>query len=171
MACTPTSSFPFACRDGNGGVLEMKVKAFNASASGSTLVETSGTVVASGSSLTGWYTLYCEKLTANFDETGTTSTQNGTSTYKDTVNFIFNKLQAAFRNELKIYHQTSLHICVKDNNGVAWIFGLTRGMDLVTSKSSSGTNYEDRSGYVLTFEGTEPAPMLVISNYASLITA
>lgn len=170
MACTLISSFPFACRDSNGGVQEIKVKVFSAAASGTTLVETSGTVVASGASLTGWYTLYCEKMTANFDETGTTSTQNGTSTYKDVINFIFNKLQASFRNELKAYHQVSLHICAKDNNGTAWIFGLTRGVDLVTSKSSTGTNYEDRSGYVLTFEGSEPAPMCVISNYSSLTT-
>lgn len=168
MACTLVASFPFSCRDSNGGVQEIKVKVFDSAAVGSTLVESSGTVTASGASLTDWQVLYCEKLTASFLEAGTTSVQNGTSTFKDTITFIFNKLQVAFRNELKTYHQVSLHIAAKDNNGVGWLFGYTRGVDLITSSSASGTTYEDRSGYTLTFEGTEPSPMVVISNYADL---
>lgn len=168
MACTLVASFPFACRDSNGGVQEIKVKVFNSAAVGTTLVETSGTVVASGASLTDWQVLYCEKMTASFLEAGATNVQNGTTTFKDTVTFIYNKLQVAFRNELKNYHQNSLHIAVKDNNGVGWLMGYTRGIDLITSNSASGTNYEDRSGYTLTFESTEPNPMVVISNYADL---
>lgn len=168
MACTLVASFPFQCRDSNGGVQEIKVKVFDAAAVGTTLVETSGTVVASGASLDGWQKHYCEKLTASFLETGTTNVQNGTSTFKDTVTFIYNKLQVAFRNELKTYHQVSLHLAVKDNNGVGWLMGYTRGIDLITSTSGSGTMQEDRSGYTLTFESTEPAPMVVISNYADL---
>jgi len=171
MACTFISSFPFACRDGNGGVQEMKVKVFDSAAPSVTLVETSGTVVASGASLTGWYTLFCEKATANFVDAGATNVQNGTSTYKETITFIFNKLQVAFRNELKAYHQQRIHIAIKDNNGVAWLFGFTRGVDLMTSNSGSGTAYDERSGYTLTFEGTEPNPIVAISNYSALITA
>jgi len=168
MACTLLASFPFACRNSNGGVQEIKVKIFDPNAVGTTLVETSGTVVASGASLVDWQLLFCEKIAANFTETGTTNVQNGTSSYKDMVSFIFNRLQVAFRNELKTYHQVSLHIAAKDNNGVGWLFGYTRGIDLITSVSASGTNYEDRSGYTLTFEGTEPNPMTVISNYSDL---
>ena len=171
MACTLISSFPFACRDSNGGALEIKIKVFDSAAPASTLVETSGTVVASGSSLTGWYTYYCEKMTANGSDAGATNVQNGTSTYKQTVLYIFNKLQASFRNELKSLGQQRVHIAMKDNNGTAWLFGFTRGMDLATSTSTTGTNFEDRSGYTLNFEGTEPAPICVISNYASLVTA
>jgi hypothetical protein len=169
MACTLISSFPIACRDSNGGVKEIKVRAFIPALTGAT--ETSGTVNFSGATLTGWYTYACEKQTANFDETGTGNVQNGTMTYAQVVTFIFNKLQLAFRNELKTLGQLRIWIAVKDENGNAWLFGFTRGMDLATSNSASGTNYEDRSGYTLTFNGSEPAPIVGIGNYDSLITA
>jgi len=120
MACTFQSSFPFQCRNSNGGVQEIKVKVFDSAAIGTTFVETSGTIVASGSALTDWFVLYCEKMTANFVDAGTTSVQNGTATYKQTVTFIYNKLQIAFRNELKNYHQQRIHIrysCQSDNTG------------------------------------------------------
>ena len=67
--------------------------------------------------------------------------------------------------------QARVHIALKDNNGTAWLFGYTRGMDLTTSTSETGTNYEDRSGYTLTFVGSEPNPIVAISNYTGLITA
>lgn len=169
MACTLISSFPFACRDSNGGVLEMKVKVFDSTLTG--ITESSGTVTMAGAALTGWYTLFCAKQTANAEEAMSGNVQNGTSMYTQTLNFIYNKLQVAFRNELKNYGQNHLHIAVKDNNGTAWLFGYTRGMDMTSGTSSTGTNYEDRSGYVLTFVGMEPNPMVAISNYASLVTA
>lgn len=169
MACTLISSFPFACRDSNGGALEMKVKVFDSTLTG--ITETSGTVTMASSALTGWYTLYCAKQTASVDEDMALSVENGTVTYTQVVNFVFNKLQVAFRNELKNYAQNQLHIAVKDNNGVAWLFGYTRGMDLLTAKSSTGTAYTDRSGYVLAFNGMEPNPMVAISNYSALVTA
>lgn len=147
----------------------MKVKTFDSTLTG--VAETSGVVTFSGAGLTGWYTLQCEKQTANFTDDGATNVQNGTVTYTEVITFIFNKLQTAFRNELKTYAQARLWIAVKDNNGTAWLFGYTRGMDMTASNSASGTNYEDRSGYTLTFTGMEPAPIVSISNYSSLITA
>ena len=169
MACTLISSFAFACRDSNGGIQEAKIKIFDASLTG--VSESSGIVTFSGSGLTGWYTYYCEKMTANGSDAGALSTQNGTNVYTQTATYIFNKLQASFRNELKSLAQARVHIALKDNNGTAWLFGYTRGMDLTTSTSETGTNYEDRSGYTLTFVGSEPNPIVAISNYTGLITA
>lgn len=147
----------------------MKVKVFDSTLTG--ISETSGTVTMSGSALTGWYTYYCAKQTAFATDDGATNVQNGTTMYTEVVNFIYNKLQVAFRNELKNLGQNTVHIALKDNNGTAWLFGYTRGMDLSTSNSATGTNYEDRSGYVLTFQGMEPNPIVSISNYSALITA
>lgn len=168
MACTLGSSFSINCRDSNGGISEIKVKTFDSSLTGVT--ETSGTVTMSSSALTGWYTYACEKETANVTDAGATNIQNGTSMYVQTVTYIFNKLQASFRNELKVLGQARVWIAVKDSNGTSWLFGFTRGMDLKSSANGSGTSYGDRSGYTLTFEGTEPAPIVAISNYSSLIT-
>jgi hypothetical protein len=171
MACTLVSSFPFACRDSNGGAQEIKVKIFSESTLSTGWTESSGSVTASGAALTGWYTYYCEKATANFVDAGATNVQNGTSSYTETVTFIYNKLQLSFRNELKALGQARIWVAVKDNNGTSWLFGYTRGMDLTSSESASGTAYEDRSGYTLTFTGMEPNPIVSISNYTSLVTS
>lgn len=149
----------------------MKVKVFSEAVYASGWSETSGSVTASGAALTGWYTYYCEKATSNFVDAGATNVQNGTSSYNETVTFIYNKLQLAFRNELKTLAQVRVWVAVKDNNGTGWLFGFTRGMDLGSSESASGTAYEDRSGYTLTFTGMEPSPIVSIANYSSLVTA
>jgi hypothetical protein len=146
----------------------MKIRAFNSSEISTLFVETSGQVTVSGAALTDWYTYPMEKQTASFTDSLAGNIQNGTTVYTETITYIFNKLQLAFRNELKTLGQKTVHIAVEDNNGVAWLFGYTRGMDLVTAESASGTNYEDRSGYTLTFTGMEPNPIVTISNYSDL---
>ena len=169
MACTLIGSTSIGCADSNGGVAEIKVKVFNSALTG--ITESSGTVTMAGAALTGWYTYQCEKQTANVVEDLVKNIQNGTVVYNQTVTYIFNKLQASFRNELKVLGQNRMHIAVKDNNGTAWLFGYERGMDLTGANSASGTNYEDRSGYTLTFTGMEAQPTPTISNYNSLVTA
>lgn len=168
MACNLLQSFTIGCRDSNGGLSEMKIKAFSSSAVDTTIVESSGTVTMSGDSLTGWTVYPCEKQTANISEALTGNVQNGTVFYNQTITYIFNKLQVLFRNELKNLGQARVHIAVKDNNGTAWLFGFRRGMDLTGGTSDSGTNYEDRSGYTLTFTGMEADPIVSISNYSDL---
>lgn len=169
MACNLVSSFSINCRDGNGGATEMKVREFIPALTGTS--ETSGTVTFSGAALTNWYTYAIEKETASFMDDLVGNVQNGTTVYNETVTYIFNKLQTAFRNELKTLGQKRLWIAIKDSNGTAWLFGYTRGMDLTTANSASGTAWTDRSGYTLTFIGAEPNPIVAIDNYDSLITA
>lgn len=144
----------------------MKIKTFDSTLTG--LTESSGTLTAAGAALTGWYTYQCEKQTAMAEDKGTTTVENGTSKYEQTITFVRNKMTAAFRNELERLGQGRFHIAVKDNNGTAWLFGYTRGLDCTASNGSTGTKYEDRSGYTLTFSGVEPEPVMALSNYASL---
>lgn len=169
MACSLVNSFTLGCRDSNGGIKEIKVRAFIPALTG--VAETSGTVAFSGAALNGWYTYQCEKQTAMFNDDLAGNVQNGTVAYTETLTFIFNKLQTAFRNELKTLGQLRVWIAMKDENGTAWLAGYTRGMDLTTAQSTTGTQNTDRSGYTLTFTGLEPAPVVAISNYDSLITA
>lgn len=144
----------------------MKIKTFDSTLTG--LTESSGTLTAAGAALTGWYTYQCEKQTASVEVKGSTSVENGTSKYEQTITFVRNKMTAAFRNELERLGQGRFTIAVKDNNGSAWVFGYTRGMDCTASSYGTGTKYEDRNGYTLTFMGVEPEPEMALSNYASL---
>lgn len=156
------------CRDSNGGVIEMKVKTFDSTLSG--LTESSGTLTAAGAALTGWYTYQCEKETASVEDNGATNVQNGTSVYDQKITWVRNKMTAAFRNELERLGQGRWWVAIKDSNGTAWLFGYTRGMDVTSSTNGTGTKFDDRNGYTLTFMGREPEPIMVIGNYSSLIT-
>ena len=61
----------------------------------------------------------------------------------------------------------------KDNNGKYWYLGKTRGIDLTAGSATSGTADADRSGYTLTFAGSEPelAPEVNSAVAAALTTA
>lgn len=166
MACDLVKSFSILCREGNGGAKSMKIRAFDSTLTG--ITEVSGQVTFAGAALNDWFAYPMEKQTASFTDAFSGNVQNGTGLYTETITYIFNKLQLEFRNELKTLGQKTLHIAVEDNRGTAWLFGYTRGMDLITADSASGTNYEDRSGYTLTFTGMEPAPIVAISNYSDL---
>ena len=69
--------------------------------------------------------------------------------------------------------QNSLVAVVKDSNGIYWYLGKTRGIDLTANAASTGTAQGDRSGYTLTFTGSEPAmaPSVLSSVAADLTTA
>jgi hypothetical protein len=129
---------------------------------------TSGVVAITGASLSGWYTLSCEKQTANLKDSATINVQNGTVFYTETLVYIYNQLQASFRNELANYAQARVQIAVKDRNDKYWLLGYLRGLDLSAGESDSGTADGDRSGYTLTWMGMEIAPIASMSsaNYA-----
>ena len=79
-------------------------------------------------------------------------------------------MQTNTRNELLLLAQNSLVAVVKDSNGIYWYLGKTRGIDLTANAASTGTAQGDRSGFTLTFTGSEPelAPS-VASNVASAL--
>lgn len=173
MACTLVSSFPIGCRASVGGIQEIKIHPMPSDATlAAQYTLTSGVVAITGASLSGWYTLSCEKQTANLKDSATVNVQNGTVFYTETLVYIYNQLQASFRNELQNYAQARVQIAVKDRNGNIWLLGYLRGLDLSAGESDSGTADGDRSGYSLTWTGMEIAPISSMSsaNYALLVT-
>lgn len=174
MACNIGSSFPIGCRSSVGGVQEIKIKTIPSDALlTSDYATTSGVTAITSTSLSGWYTLSCEKQTANFKDSAKINVQNGTVYYEQTLVFIYNQLQASFRNELANYASARVQISVKDRNGNCWLLGYLRGLDLTAGEGDTGTADGDRSGYTLTWSGMEASPIQSLSsaNYALLKTA
>lgn len=158
------------CLNSNGGIDEIKIKTFDSTYSGITV--TSGVGTLAGAALSGWKLFECEEETAMADDAGATSSTEGTTVFTQTLTYINNKLKASFRNSLNSMHGMRVHIAFKDNNGLVWLVGYERGMIVSASSSSTGTAFNERNGYTVTFTGREKQPIVSISNsWTALIDA
>jgi hypothetical protein len=84
--------------------------------------------------------------------------------YASELKIVVNKLSVAVRNEIKLLAQATMIAVAKDNNGKYWLIGRNSGIDLTTGTLGTGTAFGDRSGFDLTFSGSEPEPMLEVNS-------
>mgnify|MGYP001590351188 CR=1 FL=1 len=176
MPCVLTGSQPLDCKDAIGGIYEVKVKVHP----GLTAIEayytiSSGSVTAIsslGSSLTGWYTYGLEKQTASFKDDPQPSSTNGSLSFNQELKIIINKIAVRMSNEMRLLGQNRLLFAVRDMNGNRFFMGLKYAMDMTPSTSGSGTARTDRSGYELTFTGSEDLHVQFVSTaiYDTLVS-
>ena len=170
MACALTQGYSLDCRDSLGGIVEVY---FTEAANVSATTEASGVITALTKATGKRFWKYAlVKDTSMFNQTMTASVANGTVVYGQELQIILNKLQTNTRNELLLLAQNSLVAVAKDSNGVYWYLGKTRGIDMTANAASTGTAQGDRSGFTLTFTGSEPAlaPSVNQSVYSVLET-
>lgn len=155
MACALTQGYTLDCRDSLGGITEVYFMAFQ---DVSSTTEASGVITAL-TKATGkkFYKYELTKGTSVLTENINSNVQNGTLYYTPELTIILNKLQANTRNEILLLAKNLLVAVAKDNNGKYWYLGKTRGIDLTAGSATSGTADADRSGYTLTFAGSEPS--------------
>jgi hypothetical protein len=113
-------------------------------------------ITALGGDATGYK--YELKGTSTFEQTVTSSRENGTTFVDQKLSLSFNKLTIADHKQLKLLAYGRPQVIVEDNNGNFFMAGLTKGMDLVTATISSGAAMADKSGYSMEFQGMEPVP-------------
>jgi hypothetical protein len=170
MPCALTSGYTLDCKDSLGGVTEVYfIEAANVTAT----TEASG-VITTLTKAPGkrFYKYEQVKDTSMMNQTITTNVQNGTVFYAQELMVVLNKLQTATRNEILLLAQNTLIAVVKDSNGVFWYLGKTRGLDLTAGTAGTGTAQGDRSGFSLTFTGSEAelAPSVAQAVYSALTT-
>lgn len=171
MSCALQSGHTIDCRDSIGGVKRFRLIEF-ANVTGITIA--AGVVTAITKAATKvFYTFELPKETGNIKDDGTGSEQNGSIFYKHTATMILNKLQTVLRNHVYTIGMNKLMIVAEDRNGKGWLLGRDGGMYMVTAAGDSGTAAGDRSGWTITFEGTEPEPMIEVdaATLATLETA
>jgi hypothetical protein len=155
MACALTQGYTLDCRDSLGGIVEVY---FTEAANVTSVTEASGAISAITKTTGKRFWKYeLVKDTSMINQTLTASVQNGTVFYAQELQIVLNKLQTNTRNEILLLAQNSLVAVVKDSNGLYWYLGKTRGIDLTAGTAASGTAQGDRSGFQLTFTGSEPA--------------
>ena len=108
----------------------------------------------------------------SFEQTITSSRDNGTTFVEQTLTVNLKQQSAAKTKLVKLLSYGRPHIIVRTRAAQYFLAGLERGLDLTTGVISNGTAMGDMNGYTLTFVGQEniPANHLNCSTEAGLIT-
>ena len=164
--CDITSGFSLGCRDNVGGITNLYIL----SGSIDTVSTVSEGLIDAISGSGEFYKFELFRQTSDYSEAITSTPENGTVFYEQTVNAVFFKLQSSTHNQVKVLAQNpNLKVIVETNNGTVdgvgryWLLGEDRGLQLLSGTGASGTAYGDLNGYNLTFTGQEPNPASEIS--------
>jgi hypothetical protein len=165
MACTLTTGRTLPCKDAVGGLSKVFLCDYDTLGA---LTITDGVLTA----IVGTPDLfeYDIKGSSSLEQTITTSRDNGTTFYEQTLTLVLTKLDSDTQVELQSVITGRPHAFVLDNNGNYLALGLTRGCDVTGGTISSGAGLGDMNGYSLTIVGQEPlmatfvTPSIVIDN-------
>ena len=106
----------------------------------------------------------------SFETSITSSRENGTTFFTQTLTIQLKRLTKEFHDNFKNLAYGRPHIVVHTRTNQYFIMGLKEGADLNTGTISTGAQYGDFNGYSLTFEANEvvPANFLVCANELAL---
>lgn len=107
--------------------------------------------------------------TNSFDQTITSSRENGTTFFEQNLKLSLKQLTPVDHKQIKLLAYGRPQIIVEMNNGKLFLSGLEYGMELTSGSITSGTEMGDASGYTLEFKGMEKVPANFIGT--SLATA
>ena len=168
MACDLTHGRLEVCKEFVGGI-----KAVYFIPYGALGAITYGTTDASDriTTIAGTLSLYKYELKGanSFEQTITSSRDNGTTFAEQTLTFTIKGLDATTTKQVKLLAWGRPHVVIKTNANNFFIAGLEHGMDVTTGLIANGTAMGDLNGYTLTLVGQEAIPanhLLVTGNFA-----
>ena len=156
MACNITAGRTAQCATNLGGLRNVYIINYDAAA---TYTITSGELTAFTAS-TGYKFELLNGST--FEETVTSSRDNGTTFYDQVLTLNLNTIDAATSEKIALLAKGRPRIIVEDNNNNFFFAGLDRGCDVTGGTISRGAAMADKSGYSLTFSAIEPDPARIL---------
>ena len=93
----------------------------------------------------------------------TTSRENGTTFYEQTLNLTLPVLDKATQEAIKLLAINRPHIAIEDYNGNFFLVGLENGADVTGGTVVTGAAMGDLTGFTLTFLGQESAPAYFVT--------
>ena len=108
---------------------------------------------------------------SSFEQTITSSRENGTTFYEQALTLQFKKLDKDTHKELALLAVSLPHVLIEDYNEQVWIMGLENGADCNGGTIVTGTAMADLSGYTLTFSAQEKKPANFLEKTLSTETA
>ncbi len=151
MPCLMSTGRKLACKDAVGGI--QKVFFGDYGTLGTATISNGMVSTFSGTNISLFQ--YDVKSASGLEQTITSSNDNGTTFFEQTLTLVLTKLDAATQVELAKVIATRPHVFVQDNNGNYLSVGMTRGCD-VNGTISTGVALGDLNGYSLTITGQEP---------------
>lgn len=111
-------------------------------------------------SVTGSPTAYKYDLkgTNSFDQTITSSRENGTTFFDQSLKLQLKDLTPAMHKQVKLLSYGRPLVIVEDNNTNFFLAGLEHGMEVTGGTIVTGTAMGDLSGYTLELKGMEKLP-------------
>jgi hypothetical protein len=109
-----------------------------------------------GSGLTAYK--YELKGTSSFEQAITSSRDNGTTFFDQTLNLTLHKLSKQSHKEIKLMAYGRPIVIVEDRNGNFFVAGLEHGCEVTGGTIVTGAAMGDMSGYTLVLNGQEPVP-------------
>ena len=98
---------------------------------------------------------YDLKGTNSFDQTMTSSRENGTTFFEQKLALQLKKMSAASHQQIKLLAYSRPQAIIEDNNGNLFFAGLEQGLDATGGTVVTGVTMGDLSGYTIEFLGME----------------
>ena len=153
MACDLTRGRKEPCKDVVGGIKAVYFTDFG----------DLGTITLTDDEITdmsGTFTAFKYEVKGNssFEQNITSSRENGTTFFEQTLNLTLHKLTKEDNKELKLIAFGRPHVAVEDYNGNVFLMGREHGADVSGGTIVTGAAMGDLSGYTLTLSAMETLP-------------
>lgn len=154
MACELTTGRKLPCKDSVGGIKAVYLADYGTL--GALTVATSGEVTAIAGSPDLFQ--FDVKGNSSLEQAITSSRENGTTFYEQTLNLTLTKLDVATQTELTIIAKARPHVFVQDYNDNYFLVGAAHGADVSGGTIVTGAAMGDLSGFTLVFSAQETLP-------------
>ena len=154
MACTLTTGRKIPCKSAFGGIKKVLFADYGTIDSIAVDSVTKEATITNGSPAPSWYE-FDVKGNSSLETSVTSSRENGTTFYTQTLNLTLTYLDAKTQSELQILAVARPYIVVVDYYGNSFLCGFENGMELTGGTVVTGAAAGDLSGFTLTFEGLE----------------
>ena len=98
------------------------------------------------------------KGNSSFEQTFTSSRENGTTFFEQTLNLTLTKMTKEDHKELKLLAYGRPQVVVHDYNGNAFLMGAEHGAEVSGGTIVTGSGMAELSGYTLTLSAQEQVP-------------
>ena len=162
MSCLATKGRNLPCKSAFGGIKSVLFANYQSNIT-VTLDSTTGiNTIVNGSPIPEWYQ-YQVKGNSSLETTVTSSRENGTTFYTQTLNLTLPYLDALTQAQLELLALGRPYIVVEDYYGNNFLCGFENGMELTSGTVVTGAAAGDLSGFTMVFEGMEETAPLFIN--------
>jgi hypothetical protein len=163
MSCSITIGRKIPCKSAFGGIKKVLFADYG-NITGVTIDAATGEASINATTSPSWYE-YDVKGNSSLETTVTSSRENGTTFYTQTLNLTLTYLDALTQQELQLLAVGRPYIVVEDYYGNQFLCGMENGMECTGGTVVTGAAAGDLSGFTLVFEGMEEsAPFFLESN-------